>query len=450
MAYVPLINLVPQFFDNLGDPLVGGTLNAYVAGTSTPTNMFADNAGTVAGTSVTLDSRGEPTTIKLIWLDDTVTYKFILKDSTGSTIWTEDNIVPSAVTDGSITSSKLANGAVISSKIADSAVTTSKISNASITPEKLISSGYELGRRNILINGAMHLAQRGTGFNPASGFTLDRWFYNSSGSGAVSLSRIADVPTGMGYLYSLLIGPVTADTSIAAGDYYAVRQLVEGYDILPLVGRTFTLSFWVKSSKTGVHCVAFKNRVSTKSYIAEYTVNAANTWEYKTITVTNGLQSGGWDFTNDVGLQVIWTLAAGSTYQTTASTWASGNYLATANQVNCLDNTSNLFGIVGTQLEIGSSATPFEYRNIAEETMLCHRFYEKGAGQYYLQTTLNYVVFSFSTRKRITPTMSYTASSGTGGTLVASDDSCFMQSTTHSALSLAAWTADSEFTYSGA
>ena len=92
MAYSPLTKLPQQFFDNLGDPLSGGTLESYVAGTTTPTNMFSDDAGTVAGTSVTLDSRGEPTTIKQIWLDDTVTYKFILKDSSGSTIWTVDDV----------------------------------------------------------------------------------------------------------------------------------------------------------------------------------------------------------------------------------------------------------------------------------------------------------------------------------------------------------------------
>ena len=92
MAYAPLTKIPQQFFDNLGNPLVSGTLYAYLAGTSTPTNMFSDNAGTVAGTSVVLDSRGEPTSFKLIWLNTAVIYKFILKDSTGTTIWTIDNI----------------------------------------------------------------------------------------------------------------------------------------------------------------------------------------------------------------------------------------------------------------------------------------------------------------------------------------------------------------------
>jgi len=92
MAYSPLTKLPQQFFNNLGNPLSGGTLESYLAGTTTPTNMFSDDSGTVAGTTVTLDSRGEPTTIKQIWLDDTITYKFILKDSFGSTIWTVDDI----------------------------------------------------------------------------------------------------------------------------------------------------------------------------------------------------------------------------------------------------------------------------------------------------------------------------------------------------------------------
>lgn len=113
MAYVPLTKLPQQFFDNLSNFLVGGTLNAYLAGTSTPTNMFSDDTGTVAGTSVTLDSRGEPTTFKLIWIDSTKNYKFILKDSTGSTIWTIDDISGDDVSDASmVTYTPAGSGAV--------------------------------------------------------------------------------------------------------------------------------------------------------------------------------------------------------------------------------------------------------------------------------------------------------------------------------------------------
>jgi len=111
MAYAPLTKIPQQFFDNLGNPLVSGTLYAYLAGTSTPTNMFSDNSGTVAGTSVVLDSRGEPTTFKLIWLDSTKNYKFILKDSTGTTIWTIDNI-PAGVNAADVNYTPAGSGAV--------------------------------------------------------------------------------------------------------------------------------------------------------------------------------------------------------------------------------------------------------------------------------------------------------------------------------------------------
>lgn len=150
MAYVPLIKVVPQFFDNLGNPLVGGTLNAYVAGTTTPTNLFSNNTGTVAGTSITLDSRGEPTTIKSVWLDTAVTYKLVLKDSTGATIWTFDNINASDLVDGSVTAAKLATDSVTtakivnlnvtSTKIADAAVTTAKIADSNVTTSKIADS----------------------------------------------------------------------------------------------------------------------------------------------------------------------------------------------------------------------------------------------------------------------------------------------------------------------
>lgn len=113
MAYVPLTKIPQQFFDNLGNPLVGGTLYAYLAGTSTPTNMFSDDTGTVAGTSVVLDSRGEPTTFKLIWIDSSKNYKFILKDSTGTTIWTIDDISGDDTADASmVTYTPAGSGAV--------------------------------------------------------------------------------------------------------------------------------------------------------------------------------------------------------------------------------------------------------------------------------------------------------------------------------------------------
>ena len=460
MAYLPLINVVPQFFDNLGDPLVGGTLNAYIAGTSTPTNMFSDNTGTVAGTSVTLDSRGEPTTIKLIWLDTDVSYKFILKDSTGATIWTEDNIQVTSVQDGSITEDKIAAGAVTTSKIATSAVTTSrladgavtttKISDNSVTYQKLKNSGYELGTRNKIINGKMQVSQRddrGSPFAAPSGYSLDRWRVGSVTTGSINITVIKLSINTNGFANALRLYPSTADTSIGSTEYVLIEQRIEGRDIVDLINTTFTLSFWVKAVKTGTYCISFRNNGNDRSYVAEYTINAASTWEYKTITVTDGLiTAGSWNYTSLIGLSVSFIIAAGSSFHTTAGAWQTGQFYSTSNQVNGVDNTANWFEITGVQLEKGSSATPFEHLSYAQDLSLCQRYFEYG-----LQASLGlwssiangYPSKAYAVVKRAQPTVTLIPSSGTGAT-VQSTIMAFTQTVAHSAVVLSEWTSDAE------
>ena len=169
----------------------------------------------------------------------------------------------------------------------------------------------------------------------------------------------------------------TADTSIAAGDLTATGYRIEGYDYAQLAGGNATLSFWVKGTKTGIHCVAFQNSAGNRSYVAEYTINTTATWEKKTITVPLTETGGTWDYTNGIGLAIVWTLASGTTFQTTKDTWQTGNYVATSNQVNACDNVANDFRITQVQLEKGDTATPFEYRHFEEEIALCQRYYEK-------------------------------------------------------------------------
>jgi hypothetical protein len=125
-----------------------------------------------------------------------------------------------------------------------------------------------------------------------------------------------------------------------------------------------------------VHCVGLANSAtSDRSYVKEYTITTANTWEYKTITVSGGLiTSGTWDWTNGIGLRLRFTLAAGTTFHTTADAWQTGDFFATANQVNVMDNTSNDFFLTGVQLEPGPVATPFEQRPIGTELALCKRY----------------------------------------------------------------------------
>ena len=232
--------------------------------------------------------------------------------------------------------------------------------------------------RNKIINGKMEVAQRGTSFAAASAYTLDRWELTNTSSAVATVTQQADAPSNNEFQYSYRYAVTTADTSIAAGDVLAIQQRIEGFNARDLIGKTFTVSFWVRSSKTGTHCVAFRNGGVNRSYVIEYTVSASNTWEFKTVTLTGGLITAGtWDWTNGTGLIASWALAAGTTFQTTAGAWQTGNFLATSNQVNCLDSTSNIFAITGVQLEVGSVATPFEHRPIGVELALCQRYYER-------------------------------------------------------------------------
>lgn len=242
-----------------------------------------------------------------------------------------------------------------------------------------LNGGQLAGMRNKIINGKMEITQRGTSFGSITDgiYTLDRWqaIFTSS-TGSVTIATASDNPTNE-FSQVLRATVNTADVSIAAGENCGIAQAVEGYNTRDLVGKTFTLSFWVRSSKTGIHCVSFRNGSFDRSYVAQYTINTANTWEYKTITVTNGLTTGGtWNTTINMGVRVTWAMMAGSTWQTTAGAWQTGNFLATANQVNCLDTIGNIFSITGVQLETGSVATPFEHRSFGVEFALCQRYFE--------------------------------------------------------------------------
>lgn len=232
---------------------------------------------------------------------------------------------------------------------------------------------------NKIINGNFDIWQRGISFAAAGNIiTADRWKYVNNGNSAVhSISRSTGVPSNEGAQYSLFLNCTTADDTIGASGSVIIRYIIEGYDILDLVGNTFTLSFWVRALKTGTYCVSFRNSGNDRSYVVEYTVTS-DAWEFHTITVPDGLISAGtWDFTNGVGLRISWALAAGSNFHTTAGAWQEGNFLATANQVNGVDSTSNNFRLSMVQITRTPVALPFEARAYGHELMLCQRYYEK-------------------------------------------------------------------------
>lgn len=280
-----------------------------------------------------------------------------------------------------------------------------------------LNGGQLAGMRNKIINGKMEIAQRGTSFAAVGSgvYTLDRWMSVNTSAAVLTVSQQADVPSDNEFQNSLRVAVTTADTSIAAGDVAAIQQRIEGYNVRDLIGRTFVLRFRVRSSKTGIHCIGLSNSAEDRTYVAEYTVNAANTWEDKAITAPGGLiTTGTWNWTNGTGLMVKFTYASGSTFNTTAGAWQTGNFYATANQVNCLDTIGNIFAITGVQLEVGSVATPFEHRPIGAELALCQRYYQTGRCSSRFEYTAVQVLFTrqpFPVVMRASPTMAIVAQS---------------------------------------
>jgi len=250
-----------------------------------------------------------------------------------------------------------------------------------ITPKKLISARY-VYRKNAIINGAMEIVQRGTSFTGMSSgqFVVDRFGYVKSGtiSAVHSGGQEYDAPSGLGLNYCLRVTCTTADTSIGADEYAGIFYNVEGFDFARFAGRQAVLSFWVKATKTGTYSIGLRNYNNDRVYIMEYSVTQANTWEFISKPINFDYSGGTWNYTNGRGICIQWNLACGSTYKTsTLGSWLSTFYLAGSNQVNACDSTSNVFKLTGVQLEIGETATPFEFRSFADELRLCQRYYEK-------------------------------------------------------------------------
>ena len=242
-----------------------------------------------------------------------------------------------------------------------------------------------LGRRNLIINGAMQVAQRGTSETgvTSSGFKQapDRFQPLISGMGTWTVSQSTDSPDGFGSSYKLAC--TTAQASPSASDYFFLRYAFEGQNLQGLKKGTsnaesMTLSFWVKSNVTGTGNVSFWDYDNTRNYVETYTISAADTWEYKTITVS-GDTTGAFDNNNGPSLLIDWFIDGGTDYTSGSAqaSWAAKtNAVRGASSTLALaGSTSNYLYITGVQLEVGSVATPFEHRSYGEELALCQRYY---------------------------------------------------------------------------
>lgn len=256
---------------------------------------------------------------------------------------------------------------------------------------------------NIIIGGnfSTNPWQRGVSFvsTATNTYTADRFGYYFSGTGAVSIFKTPDAPTateaGVYTSDCLHVDTITADNTIAAGEFYGIQYQVEGYDISEAgfgqAGtRYVTLSFWHKHTKTGTYCVGFRNNLNNRAYVAEYTQAVSDTWEKAVLTIPVDT-SGTWEYTSNAGLQMVFCISSGTTWQTTANTWAAGNYFATTNQVNGMDNTANNFKLALVKLELGAIATQYPAENQNDILARCQRYYEKSYNIDVYPATINAV-----------------------------------------------------------
>ena len=242
------------------------------------------------------------------------------------------------------------------------------------------------GRRNLVINGAMQVWQRGTTIDSqtSGGYLCDRWRVNHAGlDGNVDVDRSTDVPSGQGFAFSQKISMDASETSLDAGDLLTFQQRFEGQDLQHLLKGTssakkVTLSFWVKSSVASTYSVNLKDDDNSRDIGATYTINSADTWEYKTITF-DGDTSGA--FTNDANrsMDINFWMDAGTTYTsgTFLTSWgALVNSQRVYDTTGWLESTNPEWYITGVQLEVGDKATPFEHRSYGEELALCQRYFQ--------------------------------------------------------------------------
>ena len=278
--------------------------------------------------------------------------------------------------------------AYIGSKPADAVLETNDIADGVVTNPKL-STGSQQNFRNLIINGDFSIAQRGTSVtgigNGDSGYhTVDRFKFVESGSPSTvfTQSQSTDVPTGQGFAKSLKMDVTTADASLGADDAIYINTSVEGQNLQYIKKGTssaesLTLSFWVKSNKTGTYIFEIIDRDNDRAISKSYTISSANTWEKKTITYP-GDTTGALDNDNARSFELIYWLGAGANFSsgTLQTSWGSRT---TANdavgQVNLGDNTANEWYVTGVQLEAGSVASDFEFLPVDVNKNRCLRYF---------------------------------------------------------------------------
>ena len=271
--------------------------------------------------------------------------------------------------------------------------------------------------RNRIINGGMVIDQRNAGASVAITTPIycpDRYQIRLVAGSGHTAQQVTTAPTGFRNSLKITVGTGAAPTSAQNGFIY---QAIEGYNMADLGwgtanAQTVTVSFWVNSSVTGTYGFVLANNAANRAYVTSYTVNSANTWEYKTITIA-GDTTGTWETTNGVGIQVIFDIGQGSARSYSASSsWQANDALGLSGGTKLVSTSGATFYITGVQLEKGTAATPFEQRLYGTELALCQRYaIQYGSAQLIGNGTVRtsgasaYMFFPTNVTMRATPTL---------------------------------------------
>ena len=286
--------------------------------------------------------------------------------------------------------------------------------------------------RNLIINGDMSLAQRGTSASSLTvgGYrTVDRFLFGLATAGTWTMTQDTDVPSGQGFANSAKMSCTTANGSLSAGSFVTFQQRFEGRNLQYLKKGTanaesVTLSFWIKSNKTGTCVGELSDKDNTRGISKSFTIDSANTWEKKTITY-EGDTTGTLDNDNNGSLWLIMWLTAGTDYTsgTLATSWEStvnANRAVGAN-INFADSISNYINITAIQLEVGTTASDFEFLPVDVNLNRCLRYFQRlygtsgnasGLSGFYNSSTSANFVNIYRVEMRSGPTASFVGTIG--------------------------------------
>ena len=345
--------------------------------------------GGATGASVTVsDTAPEGAGVGDIWYESDTGKMFVYYDS----FWVEasgsDGIGVTGAT-GATGTVDLASPAFTGTPTAPTAAAGTNTTQLATTEfVTTAAAGVTSGFRNKTINGNMAISQRGTSAisNAAATNTYgtDRWHIFGSSASTMTITQSTTNPTGQGFSNSTLVTS-SAATTPASGDYYGVRQYIEGYNMADLAWGTsgakpIVVSFWVRSSIAGTYSLALHNGSGNRSLVSTYTISAVDTWEKKTIYINAGDITGTWATDNSIGLAVWFDLGSGTSANGTAGAWTAGLPTRTSGSSNWVGTSGATFYITGVQLEQNYQPTPFEQLPIGLELELCQRYYYRTGG----------------------------------------------------------------------